>query len=164
MEELYPVNKIDNKKIEALVDPETGEILDDEMAENFFSEKKTEEKVKTNINKVKTEKIVIESIKEEIERLKKIIKTRENRVKSFKHFILIMLRSWDKKSIKFEASGATRVLNEGTLQLDEGADVKKYTKVEMVEKVDKNAIKADLKSGKKIKGCWIDRKERVDIK
>ena len=45
--QIYPVNQIESKAIETLIDPETGEILDEKAAETYLFDENAGQKAET---------------------------------------------------------------------------------------------------------------------
>ena len=161
---IYPINKIEDKKIETWINPETGEIIDEEIASKEINEKESEAMQKTLINKVKIARSLQGVVTAEIENLKKLLVVQQNREKNMTKLLAVIMRSQGLTELDFETVKAKFKKNPPALIIAAGTDLSEYTKVEMIEKIDKVLIKKELKDGKKVKGCKLSQEERLEIK
>lgn len=165
MQDLHKVHgQIDNF-FKLKVDPETGEILNPEsiMGELEALEINRKEKQKNMILFYKNLQGEDSILDAEIERLRRLKAINENKQNNIKFMLEQSMRASNETELDFTTCKAKIKKNPPSLIIDPGADVSSYTKVEMVEKVDKNAIKKDLNLGKEVEGCKLESKERLDI-
>lgn len=160
--QIFQINVEDDKVISGLVDMETGEIIDEAGAEKSL--KSLPESVsRTAVAKVLNSRALQEVIKSEIERLKGLLANEEKREDNLKRLIMLGMKIKGMAKMDFGTFGAKIAKNPPRLEVGPNANLKPYTKIEMVEKVDKMAIKADLKNGKDVDGCRLVQEERIDI-
>ena len=164
LQEVFPVNHIEEKFLETMIDPETGEILDEKPLEQRLSSTKSNDQlVDSLIQKAKTEDALIDIVDIEIKNLQKLKKIRENRVENFKKFLKVIMDHLGKREFDLGSRGCKIAKNPPRLDIAMGAKLGKYTKVVMTDSIDKIAITKDLKEGKKVKGCKLVNSERVKI-
>ena len=164
LKKVYPVNTFEEKTIEMWIDDETGEVIDEDIAKKDFLEKaKSSSFQQSIINKIKIEDAYDDVIAAEIANLSKLRKIRQNRVKNFKKFLAYIMELNGVDKIDFGKTGAKIKKNPPALVIGDYSKLGDYTKVEMVDKIDKEAIKNDIKAGKKVPGCKLESSKRVDI-
>jgi len=160
--QIFQINAEDDKIISGLVDMETGEIIDEAGAEKNF-ESLPESVSRTVVAKVLNSRATQALIRSEIERLKNLLVNEEKKEENLKRLVMIGMKVAGIPKMDFGTFGAKIAKNPPRLEIDPNANLKPYTKIEMVEKVDKMAIKADLKEGKSVDGCRLVQEERIDI-
>lgn len=161
--QIFQINQTDSKIIDQWIDAETGEIIDQELAEKQFQEK-SEGLQKAIIGKIQLAKANQEVIKMEMDRLKSLMDSQKRYEENYKKFLTIQMSSIGTKKLDFGFIKAVIRKNQPKLDdIQPGADISSYIKIEIIEKVDKIAIKKDLKDGKEIKGCRLIQNERLDI-
>lgn len=105
-------------------------------------------------------------IKQEIERLQNLLKSRENASNKLQERIKSSMELFGLKSIESQNVKLMLIRTKPSVVVDETILPKKYMKKKVVTTYapDKVAIKNDLDAGKKIKGARLKENERLDIK
>lgn len=164
---LWEINKLMNPdKIFAhvedkLVDEETGEVFDKEYIDSLPMAQ--EEKTKNIGLLIKDINGEVGEIEKEIDRLTRMKRTRENRIKSLKSYVLEF-------GCPVNDVAVTIRFNKGreSLFLEDDVDVKAYGegyyKETTIVKPDTKAITAAIKGGKEFKGARLIRKPFVVVK
>lgn len=106
------------------------------------------------------------AIDEEIKRLQEIKKHNENAIERLKSGIENMMIALGKREIKTPLFSAKWVKNPPAVVIDDEAkvDAKYLTIIPQSYKVDKNALKEDLKAGKVLPYAHLEQKERLQLK
>lgn len=164
---LYEIERQIEEAIDKLfsaVDEETGEV--DEAALHALDELKAERAVKMdNIGAyIKNLEAEVVALKEESKTLAKRADTKARKIESLKEYVANNMLS--RSETKFES---TRVVfsfrkSEKVVIRDENAIPKKYLvkKVEFVP--EKNAIKAAIKAGNKVRGAELVENQNLQVK
>jgi hypothetical protein len=144
------------------LDPETGEIIDEALFDELNL--KREEKIENILLAVKNLTAEAKAIREEELNLAKRRKVAENKAESLKNFVAGIL---DGMNFKTPRVAATWRKSEGVVVssvsdlMTDGFD--SYLKYKEPE-ADKTKIKAALKSGVNIPGCYIEERNNLNIK
>ena len=149
----------------ALVDEETGEILDSAAFDALVMEK--EKKIENIALWVKNENAMAEALKKEIDNLTARKKTAENRVKGLKKYLLYALGeqkfSTSKVKISYNHSTSTKVEDEAAFiqwATTHHPDLLRIKETEIA----KNELKEALKAGEEIPGASLEQSTSVIIK
>ena len=144
------------------LDPETGEIIDEALFDELNM--KREEKIENILLAVKNLTAEAKAIKDEEQSLAKRRKISENKAESLKNFVAGILNGANFKTPRVAAtwrkSEAVVVSSVSDLMKNNLDDYLKYKEPEP----DKTKIKAALKSGVKIPGCYIEERNNLNIK
>lgn len=144
------------------LDPETGEIIDEALFDELNM--KREEKIENILLAVKNLTAEAKAIKEEELNLAKRRKVAENKAESLKNFVAGILDGATFRTPRVAAtwrkSEAVVVGSVSDLMKNNLDDYLKYKEPE----ADKTKIKAALKSGVKIPGCYIEERNNLNIK
>ena len=144
------------------LDPETGEIIDEALFDELNL--KREEKIENILLAVKNLTAESKAIREEELNLAKRRKVAENKAESLKNFVAGILDGMNFKTPRVAAtwrkSEAVVVGSVSDLMKNNLDDYLKYKEPE----ADKTKIKAALKSGVKIPGCYIEERNNLNIK
>ena len=165
MTNLFPIIGEHKKKIMAMVDPETGEIIDMDMVEKEMTDPQTEAEQKNLIVLLKEEEAFENMVISEISRLQSILSVYSRRKESAKIILHKMMNIHGITELDFVTFGAKITKNPPATIIDPGADIDKYIEIKTVttKKPNKNAIKKDLKAGVKIDGCRLESGETLRI-
>lgn len=149
--------EIDNAILEC-VDNETGEILDfDKLSELQLARDEKLESVALWIKNLNAEMAAYKAEKEAFAEREKRAK---NKIESLKNYLAYALKgspfNTTKVAISFKPSESVDV--------DENLVPKKWLKRSVSYSPDKIGIKAAIKSGLKIKGCSLVKKQNIQIK
>jgi len=155
--ELYKINDLS-----VYIDPDTGELIEDDKLLKELEENR-QEKQKNLILYYKNLQAEEGIVQAEVDRLIKLKSIVQNKQKSMKYLLEKSMLTNQETEIDFTICKAKFKKNPPRLEIEVGADISQYIKVEMVEKTDKNAIKLDLKAGKEVKGCKLVSDTRLDI-
>lgn len=162
MKELYPIRSEDDELISSIIDPETGEILDEEAFNKLTSQKYSDDLKKSLINKMKTLEATQNAIDEEIANLKKLKQVQLNREASVGRFLKFIIES----DGEFDGTtcGAKIKKNPPKVEITDETQLDEYIKIELkeVKKLDKKQLKEDLKKGP-VKGAKLVQGTRLDI-
>jgi len=159
LQKVYPVSNDGERIISAYIDPETGEILDqDDLPEG------NEELQKALVNKIKMSSGVQKVIQDEIKNLQGLLAIHQRREEGLKSFLRLIMAHAGVRKVDLGIAVVSIKKNPPRLVIEAGANVEAYTKMTVVETIDKNAIKLDLASGKEVPGCKLEQAERIDIK
>lgn len=144
------------------LDPETGEIIDEALFDELNM--KREEKIENILLAVKNLTAEAKAIREEELNLAKRRKVAENKAESLKNFVAGILDGMNFKTPRVVAtwrkSEGVVVGSVSDLMKNNLDDYLKYKEPEP----DKTKIKAALKSGVKIPGCYIEERNNLNIK
>lgn len=154
MANLYEINQA----ILDCLDPETGEIIDERISELLMEK---EQKLKSIALWIKNLQADVQMFKAEKEAFEKRQKAAEKKLTSLMNYLTENLKgekfSTGKCAVSFRKSDRVEVYNETLVP-------KKYLTKKVSYAPDKDAIKALLKSGQKIKGCRLVEKLNPQIK
>ena len=144
------------------LDPETGEIIDEALFDELNL--KREEKIENILLAIKNLTAEAKAIREEELNLAKRRKVAENKAESLKNFVAGILDGMNFKTPRVAAtwrkSEAVVVGSVSDLMKNNLDDYLKYKEPE----ADKTKIKAALKSGVNIPGCYIEERNNLNIK
>ena len=154
MANLYEINQA----ILDCLDPETGEIIDDRISELLMEKEQKLESIALWIKNLQAD---VQMFKAEKESFEKRQKAAEKKLTSLMNYLTENLKgekfSTGKCAVSFRKSDRVEVYNETLVP-------KKYLTKKISYAPDKDAIKALLKSGQKIKGCRLVEKQKPQIK
>lgn len=161
---LYEISKMMQpdalfKTPEGFLDMETGEVFNQEYVDSLPM--KQEEKTKNVALVIKDMEGEVTEIDKEIMRLLQMKKTRENRIKSLKNYILHF-------GCPVKDIAVTVRFNKGreSLRIDDEVDVRSFGNAfyKTTYKADTKAIMAAIKEGKSFRGVSVVRNPFVVIK
>ena len=145
MANLYEINQA----ILACVDPETGEIIDDRIADLMMER---EQKIENVVLWIKNLQADVKAFKAEKESFDKRQKAAENKIASLMKYLTSNLQgekfSSAKCAVTFRKSVKVDVFDEASVP-------KKYLAKKVTFAPDKEAIKVLLNAGKLVKGCRL---------
>lgn len=149
--------EIDNAILEC-VDNETGEILDfDKLSELQLARDEKLESVALWIKNLNAEMAAYKAEKEAFAEREKRAK---NKIESLKNYLTYALKGKPFNTTKVAVS----FRKSESVEVDENLVPKKWLKRTVSYSPDKIGIKAAIKSGLKIKGCFLDEKQNIQIK
>lgn len=144
------------------LDPETGEIIDEALFDELNL--KRDEKIENILLAVKNLTAEAKAIREEEQNLAKRRRVTENKAESLKNFVSGILNGSNFKTPRVAAtwrkSEGVVVCNVCDLMTGDFDGYLKYKEPEP----DKTKIKAALKSGVNIPGCYIEERNNLNIK
>lgn len=144
------------------INQDTGEVINETLLEELEALKlNKEEKQKNAIlfhKNLQNEEAIIDSEIRRLQALRSICQKKQDGLRK-----LIEVSLGDTKKIDFVTCGASIKKNPPSVIIDDDADLKDYSKVEMVVKVDKAAIKKAIQEGKEVKGARLEQKTRLEI-
>ena len=145
MANLYEINQA----ILACVDPETGEIIDDQISDLMMEREQKLENIALWIKNLQAD---AQAFKAEKEAFNKRQKAAEKKIVSLMKYLTDNLHgekfSTTKCAVSFRQSERVEVFNEAVVP-------KKYLTKKVTFAPDKDTIKALLKAGKKVGGCRL---------
>ena len=145
MANLYEINQA----ILACVDPETGEIIDDRIADLMMEKEQKLENIALWIKNLQAD---VQAFKAEKEAFEKRQKAAEKKIVSLMKYLTDNLHgekfNTTKCAVSFRRSERVEVFNEAFVP-------KKYLTKKVTFAPDKDTIKALLKAGKKVGGCRL---------
>ena len=154
MANLYEINQA----ILDCLDPETGEIIDERISELLMEKEQKLENIALWIKNLQADVQIFKTEKESFEKRQKAA---EKKLASLMDYLTENLKgekfSTGKCAVSFRKSDRVEVYNETLVP-------KKYMAKKISYAPDKDAIKALLKSGQKIKGCRLIEKLNPQIK
>lgn len=155
---LYEINKAIEDGIEMGFDPETGEIIDEEMLNALQMER--DEKIEGIACYIKNLKAEADALKAEKKKLADRQSAAEKKAENLKNYLISCMSEGEKfktpkVSLSWRASTAVNVTNAEELDPI-------YTKVEVTP--DKTLIKAALDRGENVKGAELVTKQNLQIK
>lgn len=130
-----------------------GEITPEIEEQLKITEGQLKQKSIAYLEVIKKKEAFNDLIDNEVKRLQSMKKVNNNLVDRLKDNLLIAVQTFGDFSIgtqKFSTRKSSQVVVEDVNSLP-----KEYKTIKVTEAADKNAIKAALKSGKEIKGCFI---------
>lgn len=149
--------EIDNAILEC-VDNETGEILDfDKLSELQLARDEKLESVALWIKNLNAEMAAYKAEKEAFAEREKRAK---NKIESLKNYLVYALNGTPFDTTKVAVS----FRKSESVEVDENLVPKKWLKRSVSYSPDKIGIKAAIKSGLKIKGCSLVKKQNIQIK
>jgi len=168
--EIYKLPKEEQEVIDSIIDPETGEVLDEELLDKIMKGLTTVDDVKNEnlkialVKKIKIARAGIVAIEAEIQNLKQLKGLCESREANTMKFLKSVVETTG--DLKTPAFQATIKQNPAAVLITDESKLESYTKIEIkeVSSLDKRAIAADLKAGKKIDGAELTRSTRLDVK
>ena len=144
------------------LDPETGEIIDEALFDELNL--KYEQKIENILLAVKNLTAEAKAIREEEQNLAKRRRVTENKAESLKNFVSGILNGTNFKTPRVTAtwrkSEGVVVGSVSDLMKNNLDDYLKFKEPE----ADKTKIKAALKSGVNIPGCYIEERNNLNIK
>ena len=139
-----------------------GELTPEDIQELESLECAKEEKLKGYGVIIKETEGEIATLKAEIERLGKLVKSKQNKVEWLKGNLSYFMNEHDLTGFRSLAVNITFRTSK-QLEIAEGTKLaKKWCKVELTP--DKQAIKNFINAGGKVKGCEIVEKQNIQIK
>lgn len=98
----------------------------------------------------------VDAIKDEIDRLNKIKRVKENNIKRLRDYTKACMEQMEVKKIETPLGNLTLRKGVSTLKIDDESKLpSKYIEVVQTYKVNKDLIKSDLKSGIEIEGAYM---------
>lgn len=98
----------------------------------------------------------VDAVKNEIDRLTKIKRTKENNVKRLREYVKICMEQMEVKKLETPVGNLTLRKGVSSLKIDDESKLPdKYLEVVQSYKVDKDLLKSDLKSGMQIDGAYM---------
>ena len=147
---LYEINEQIIEAFDLAIDPETGEIIDEEAFDRLDRLKEDfEEKVENLAIYVKDLKAQAVALKTEKERyLSNVLNGQK--------------RTYTRAAISYRKSEAVMIVNEAEfLRFYQGRE---FVKEKIERTLDKNCIKGLLKQGEILVGAWLDERTNIQIK
>ena len=148
------------------IDEETGEIKDSAVLEELENElnKQLTEKGAGIIKVLRNSESMVEALKSEEDRLKRIRKSMENKQENFKKYILQNMVRMGIKKIETEL-GVMSLRNSEAIEIyDEALIDENYINTKIEKKADKTAIKKAIKDGIEIQGARIVNNVSLNIR
>lgn len=129
-----------------------------------FLKEELETKSSNIVKYIRNVELEIQMIKSEEARLEVLRKSREKKISNLKGYMINILRSLDKSKIETEI-GSLGVRKSQAVAIDNIKIIpRKYIEKKIELSVDKRAIGADLKLGKKIKGVHMTENYSLQIR
>jgi len=147
-----------NRGIEACVDQETGEVIDEQALTELLMAK--EEKIENVACWIKNLTAEAEAIKAEKEKLAERQKQAETKAESLKKWLASALKGEKFSTARCVVSYKKSV----SVQVDESILDKKYMKEKVSYAPDKVALKKALQAGENIEGAYLEEKQNIQIK
>jgi len=168
--EIYKLPKEEQDIIDSIIDPETGEVLDGDLLEKIMKGLTTVDDIKNEnlkialVKKVKIARAGIVAIEAEIQNLKQLkglCESRENNTMKFLKSVVEATGELDSPAFQAKIKK-----NPAAVVVTDQSKLQNYVKVEIkeVSSLDKRAIAADLKAGKKVDGAELVQSTRLDVK
>lgn len=155
MANLYQIDQ----GILSCIDMETGEVIDPEMLDALLMER--ESKIEGVALWVKNLQSDVAAYKSEIEAFTQRKEQAERKIESLNKWLTGALKgetfSTSKCAVTFRKSERVDIPDESLVQ-------KKWLAKTVTYKPDKKAIKAAIKAGQKIKGCFLIEAQNISIK
>jgi hypothetical protein len=160
---LYAIDKDWREAFEAAINPETGEIINDEMMEKFEQLSLDRNvKVENTALMVKNLRAEAKAIKEEVAALTARARAVENHAKSLAGYLQFILAgekfSTPKVSVSYRTSKSVALSENWRNELPE--EFIRYSDPEP----NKTAITEALKAGREVPGCWFEDKVSVQVR
>jgi len=151
---LYEITKEMEFRLANSIDPETGEIIDDEAYAAFeMMEDDRDRKILSIAKLIKENKYNLEALQDRKRNLDKRMKTLKNYINFFEQYVLTL---WDGEKLEDDEIQVKRNSNP-SLVVDENLITDKYkfeeTKIE--KKVSQKLVKELLLKGEKIQGAYL---------
>ena len=162
---LYEINKVIEEVINNgfSIDNETGEVLFEPSDLDSLNEQ-FDEKADNIACYIKDIDALNDSISNEIKALQERKKQNESKIEKLKSYLTDALAQRNMKKfesarnkITFRKSQSVNVIDEDKISAD-------YLKTEIVSKLDKKILLADLKAGKEVDGCSLLTKNNLILK
>lgn len=164
---LYEINQQIIDAFDAAVDPETGEILDEQAFDRLTDlQEDFEDKIENLALYAKDLKAQAAALKAEKDAFSKRQKAAENRAASIERYLQGVLagqkRTYTRAAISYRKSEAVVLENEEEfLQFYKGRE---FIKEKIERTVDKTQIKGLLKKGEILLGAHIEERQNIQIK
>ena len=156
--------EIDNRITEALaraIDPDTGELIDEEALQALDDLQMERKEKCENIGcYYKSLRAEAEAIKAEEKALKQRREAIENKAERMKGYLDYALQGEKLQTARVAVSYRTSK----AVVADIDAIPKKYIRKKITEEPDKKLIKEALDAGKKVRGAYIEEKKNIQIK
>lgn len=163
---LYEINTEIDKAIETMmanVDPETGEVRQEDLDRLGELQIARDEKLENIGCYIKNLEAEAKAIKEEEQALKKRRETKEHQAESLAKYITQMLggEKWESSKVAFTfRKSKAVVIDEAYIE-----NIPKEYLVEQDPKIDKKALKADIEAGKNLEGiAHIEERINLSVK
>lgn len=131
------------------------EIEEVEVIRNII-QTEIENKGKGIIQVVRSMESDVDAVKNEIDRLNKIKRTKENNIKRLREYTKVCMEQMEVKKLETPVGNLTLRKGVSSLKIDDESKLPdKYLEVVQSYKVDKDLLKADLKAGLKIDGAYM---------
>ncbi len=164
---LYEINEQIIDAFDEAIDPETGELLDEEAYDRLNQlQEEFDDKVYGLALYVKDLKAQAAALKAEKDALAKRQKSAERRVESIERYLQNALhgekRTFTKAAISYRKSEAVVIENEDEfLRFYQGRE---FVKEKIERSVDKTCVKGLLKQGEILLGARLEQRENIQIK
>lgn len=161
---LYEINSEIEKAIDSMmanVDPETGEVRQedlDKLGELQLAKGEKLENIGCYIKNLKAES---KAIKEEADALTKRKKTLDNQIKGLESYVSLMLggKPFESAKVKFSFRESEQVIIDDDKKL-----ARSWFRKKISFEPNKEAIKDAIKAGKKVRFAHIEKKSNLQIK
>ena len=164
---LYEINEEIIKAFDEAIDPETGELIDEEAYERLSNlQEEFDDKVENLALYVKDLKAQAVALKTEKDNLAKRQKAAERRAQSIENFLTMILdgkkRTYTRAAISYRKSEAVVIENEEEfLNFYKGRE---FIKEKIEKTIDKTTIKGLLKQGEILLGAHLEERQNIQIK
>lgn len=164
---LYEINEQIIEAFDLAIDPETGELIDEEAFDRLNAlQENFEEKVENLALYVKDLKAQAVALKAEKDALAKRQKAAERRAESIERYLQNALqgqkRTYTRAAISYRKSEAVVIEDETEfLQFYKGRE---FVKEKIERSVDKTCVKGLLKQGEILLGAHLEQRENIQIK
>lgn len=164
---LYEINEEIIKAFDEAIDPETGELIDEEAYDRLTRlQEDFEEKIENLALYVKDLKAEALALKTEKDTLAKRQKSAERRAASIENYLQMILqgqkRTYTRTAISYRKSEAVVLENEDEfLQFYKGRE---FIKEKIERTVDKTQVKQILKTGEILYGARLEERQNIQIK
>ncbi len=164
---LYEINEEIIKAFDEAIDPETGELIDEEAYDRLSKlQEDFEAKIENLALYVKDLKAEVLALKAEKETLAKRQKSAERRAASIENYLQMILqgqkRTYTRTAISYRKSEAVVLENEDEfLQFYKGRE---FIKEKIERTVDKTQVKQILKTGEILYGARLEERQNIQIK
>lgn len=140
---------------------ETNEQVE-EIKEIIYNEIKN--KSDNIVKLIKNTESDINTIENEVKRLQELKKIKQNKIMNIKKYTLECLKQANLKKVEGAVGRVSIRRNAPSVIITDDFCDDRYIKIEEIAKIDKNAIKEDLKNGAVIEGAYLESTESITIK
>ena len=145
------------------VDEETGEVFfNNELLEQLEGDYK--QKVDNIACYIKDLQALSQSIKNEKANLDERLKANDKKIESLKNYLFVSLERREISKLETARNKLSFRKSTSLIVEDEKLVPRKYINKVVTEKIDKKAITDVIKSGKSVKGCYLQENYNLQIK